>query len=128
MKRLESVVSPIHKSTRLTATITVSLPWIGISASRSNTILSIMKIGEEDFVPIEYPAQSFSGNGIVFWLDSNYWNLPRGMYECKVIINGNEICRFIVEHLPRLIERELVPSGFQPSDASRIFVRFPFAG
>ncbi len=126
--RLESVVSPIHKSTRSTATITVSLPWVGLTVTQGNVILEITKPGGDDFVPIEYPPQSVSGAGAVFWLDRNYWDLPRGMYEAKVKINGNEICRFTVEHLPRLIERERTAFGVQPSDASRINVRFPFVG
>jgi hypothetical protein len=128
MKRLESVASPIHKSTPLTATITVSLPWVGLTVAQGNTILEITKIGDEDFVPIEYPLQSFSLSGAVFWLDREYWNLPKGMYEGKVKISGSEICRFAIEHKPRLIEKEQVPFGVQPSDASRIFVRFPFSG
>lgn len=127
MKRLESVASPIHKSTRNTATISVSIPWVGLTSN--NTRLEIIKIGEDGFVPIEYPAQSFGpGGSIVFWLDSTYWNQPRGMYEAKVKINDNEVCRFIIEHLPRVIEREQVAFGVAPSDESRIFVRFPFAG
>jgi len=128
MKRLESVAPPIHKSTASTATITVNLPWIGLTVTQGNTILEITKPGIEDFVPIEYPPQSVSGAGAVFWLDRNYWELPRGMYEAKVKINGNEICRFAVEHLPRLIEKEQVSFGFPPSDASKIIVRFPFVG
>lgn len=128
MKRLESVASPIHKSTKTTATITVSIPWVGLTVTQGNTILQITRVADESFVPIEYPAQSVSSSGAVFWLDRNYWDLPRGMYEGKVKINGNEICRFSVEHLPRLIEKEQVPFGFQPSDSSRIFVRFPFVG
>lgn len=128
MKRLESVASPIHKSTSSTATISVQLPWIGIQFTQSNTKLVITKVGDDDFVPIEYPIQNFAGGLAVFWLDNNYWNSPRGMYDSRVKINGNEICRFAIEHLPRLIERDFVAFGNQPSDASKIIVRFPFVG
>lgn len=126
--RLESVASPIHKSTAITTTITVVLPFVGMPVSQGNTILEIIKIGQEDFVPIEYPLQSFSASGAVFWLDSNYWSLPRGMYEGRVKVNGNEVCRFSIEHLPRVLEKNAVASGVQPSDASRIIVRYPFVG
>jgi hypothetical protein len=128
MKRLESVASPIYKSTRLTATITVTLPWIGLPVIQGNTVLEIIKVKDDSFVPIEYPLQSFSATGAVFWLDSNYWQLPRGMYEGRVKVNGSEVCRFAVEHLPRLIEKDQVAFGAQPSDSSRINVRFPFVG